>query len=146
LNESKYLIDNNALVDLGAARIRSQFFAEHCVVTNDVLFEAREHPARDALLEASEQTSPALLEQVRAVMKTVRVGETDLIDLYHNKGAADPGLIATVLEARAVDDGAFFADVWTIVSRDGAVVSKAGEFDIPTKTPMDLAIMIDAAT
>src|SRR5680860_444810 len=99
MNQTMYLVDSNALVALKRHRIRSAYFRTYCRVTADVLREAREHPDRSVLVKDVRELTPAVLEQIRAVMKTVGVGDTGLVDLYKNKGAADPGLIASALEA-----------------------------------------------
>jgi len=57
--------------------------------------------------------------------------------------AADPLLVATVLDAVERDDGSLFPDAWVIVTRDKALVSKAKEFGIPTLSPEQLAELID---
>lgn len=71
-----------------------------------MLHEASEHRERGRLAALTEATTSDVLEQVRVVMADVEVGDTDLVDLYGNKGAADPGLVATVL-ARAAAQGEY---------------------------------------
>jgi hypothetical protein len=144
LNETKYLVDNNALVALKGDRIRSEFFRTYCRVTADVLWEANENPERRALTRSADEFTPEFLEQVRAVMKTVEAGDTGLVDLYKNKGAADPGLVASVLDAIAADEGKLFCDTWVFVTNDHAVAEKAAEFSIAIK-PEELAERIDAS-
>lgn len=145
MNETMYLVDNNALVALKPHRIQSEFFLTRCRVTTDVLYEGDLHPARPALERVEKEITPEFLDQVRVVMNTVGVGDTGLVDLYKNKGAADPGLVAAVLEALAADDGKFFADTWEIVTNDRAVEEKATEFNITTLKPGQLAELIDAS-
>lgn len=145
MNETKYLVDNNALVALKRNRIRSEFFLSYCRVTADVLVEANQHPERAALIAVADEPTSEFLEQVRAVMRTVGVGDTRLVDLYKNKGTADPGLVASVLAAMAADDGMFFYDTWVLVTNDHAVAEKAAEFCIVTIKPEELAARIDAS-
>ena len=145
MNETMYLVDSNALVALKRHRIRSAYFRTYCRVTADVLREAREHPDRSVLVKDVRELTPAVLEQIRAVMKTVGVGDTGLVDLYKNKGAADPGLIASALEAIAADDGKLFCDTWILVTNDRAVEAKAAEFGVVTMRPEDLMEHIDTA-
>ena len=38
-------------------------------------------------------------------MESLDVGDSSLVDLYGNKGMADPGLVASVRDASATDDG-----------------------------------------
>jgi len=144
MNETKFLVDNNALVMLTGSRIRSDFFRESCRVTADVLWEASENPENSLLADIVIATTPALLEQIRVVMKSVEPGDMGLVDLYKNLGAADPGLVASVLEARAADDGKFFADKWVLVTNDQAVEKLAAAFGVPTLKPKQLAERIDA--
>jgi hypothetical protein len=87
----------------------------------------------------------ATFEFLRDVMSTELIGDTTLIDLYKNKGSADPGLVAAVLELQAPDVGAFFADTWTIVSEDKGVKRKASEFGIEVVESSSLAGLIDAS-
>lgn len=139
---TKYLIDNNALGPLGDRKM-SQFFIEHCRVPAEVAHESRR--AKHArLLEpvTMDITPPVLVELVR-VMKSVRPGDTGLIDLYSFTGTADPILVAMALALGTQD---LFADKWVIVTEDKAVAAKATEFAIDTLTPKKLATLIDAAT
>jgi hypothetical protein len=145
LNETKYLVDNNALIALTGDRIRSEFFRSNCRVTADVLWEAYENPEQVALSRSAIEFTSEILEQLRAVMKSVAAGDTGLVDLYKNKGAADPGLIASVLDAIAADDGKLFFDTWVLVTNDHAVAEKAAEFSIAAIKPDALAELIDAA-
>jgi len=143
MNNTYYLVDNNALVALGWARRETKFFRDRCRVSEDVLYEARFASDTTALTALTYKVSPRMLEQVRTVMRTVPPGNTELVDLYKNKGAADPLLVATVLDAVERDDGSLFPDAWVIVTRDKALVSKAKEFGIPTLSPEQLAELID---
>ena len=145
MNETKYLVDNNALVALKGHRIRSDYFRAFCRVTADVLFEADHHPERAALVQIADEITPEFLEQVRAVMGTELPGDTRLVDLYKNKGVADPGLIASILSRTAADDGMFFADIWVLVTNDQAVAAKAAEFGVTSIEPGELAAIIDGS-
>lgn len=145
MNQTLYLVDNNALLTLKRERVRSVFFRTYCRVTTDVLREAREHPDRALLAKNAYDLAPAVLEQIRTVMKTVEVGDTSLVDLYGNKGTADPGLIASARDAVAADEWKMFADTWVIVTNDRAVQATAAQHCIPTKKPADLAALIDAS-
>jgi hypothetical protein len=85
----------------------------------------------------------AALEFVRKIMATVPVGDTSLIDLYGNRGAADPGLIALALEAHDREQATLFPDTWIIVTNDKAVLGAAQDFGIETMAPSTLARLID---
>ncbi|TFD60920.1 hypothetical protein E3T39_07355 [Cryobacterium suzukii] len=145
MNETKYLVDNNALVALKGDRIRTDFFHAFCRVTADVLFEADLNPEQAAIAQIAHEPTPEVLEQIRAVMGTVLPGDTRLIDLYKNKGAADPGLIALILATIAAGDGMFFSDTWVLVTNDNAVTAKATEFGVASIKPGDLAALIDGS-
>jgi hypothetical protein len=144
MNETHYLVDNNALIAIGAKRARSSFFVKWCHVTADVIQEAEEHPFVGELERLALPRTARTLEIVRAVMSTEKVGDTSLVDLYKNLGAADPGLIAAVLEIQAQDLGTFLPDIWKIVSNDKGVKRKAGEHDIDVLQASQLANLIDA--
>jgi hypothetical protein len=143
MNQTKYLLDNNVLGFLGPKRRASGFFAEHCRIPHDVAHEARFFAYAKALAPVTHATTPAILEQLVAVMKTVPVGHTKLIDLYANKGAADPVLVATALALNNPAEPSLFADSWVIVTHDKEVTAKAQELSIKTETPGNLAAAID---
>ena len=146
MNRTIYLVDNNALIALTRRRVKTDFFADHCRITADVLHEASEHSERRRLAAVAEATTSEVLEQVRVVMADVAVGDTELVDLYANKGAADPGLIATVLTRAAVQGEYLLPDEWVIVTLDRAVQDAAKRHGVMTMPPSDLADLIDAAT
>jgi hypothetical protein len=143
MKDVKYLVDNNALKDLGAARRKAKYFREHCCVSADVLYEARFSRDHAALSTLQVDMNAAALEFVRKIMATVPVGDTSLIDLYGNRGAADPGLIALALEAHDREQATLFPDTWIIVTNDKAVLGAAQDFGIETMTPSTLARLID---
>lgn len=145
MSDIKYLVDNNALLTLGAKRVASTYFSQCCRVPEEVAHEAGARRAR-RLTPLTVPMSPRILTEVVAVMKTVPVGDRDLIDLYGNKGAADPILVATALALNNPERPSLFDDEWVIVTSDGAVRDKAGEFGIKTSVPQELAVLIDAAT
>ena len=143
MNETHYLVDNNALTAIRAHRIRSQFFRHYCYLTADVLREAQGHPEEATLAANASEITPEIIEGIRQVMTTLEADDTSLVDLYKNKGAADPGLIAWVIDSIAADDGKLFRDEWILVSNDRAVLKKAAEFRIATMRPEELARRID---
>lgn len=145
MNETKYLVDNNALIALGRARRASEFFRAHCHLPSDVMYEAQGFPDLTMLKALTYEVTPKVLEHVRAVMKTIRPGDTCLVDLYKNKGAADPVLIACALDAAEQEDGCLFPDRWVVVTYDKAVIESARGFGIETTSPACLAEHIDAA-
>jgi hypothetical protein len=145
MNETRYLVDNNALIAIKGERIKTPFFLDHCSITEDVLREAGDRLERVELESIVIRTSPSSLAWLRKVMSSIDAGNIGLVDLYKNKGTADPGLVAAVLDAIELDADKFFADEWVIVSDDQAVRTKSAEFGISTMAASDLAAIIDAA-
>lgn len=144
MTETKYLVDNNALLHLGAMRTASAFFREHCRVPEEVAHEAGTRRA-ERLAPLTVPMSIRILTEVVAVMRTVPVGDKGLIDLYGNKGAADPILVATAVVLNNPEKPTFFDDEWAIATNDRAVHEKAKEFGIRTTTPKELATLLDSA-
>lgn len=124
-----YLVDNNALSRLTSAQRTSAFFREHCHVTADVLHEARGYVEPD-LEQREVPITPQVLTRLIEVMAGVEVGDTSLVDLYANKGAADPVMIAFILEARDFENDTLLPDPWTIVTDDKAVAAAASRFGL----------------
>ncbi len=145
MNETKYLVDNNALIALGVGRVRSSFFRDYCHVTPDVYFEAIEHPEARLLSELSTDFDPNTFEHIRQVMRAVPPGDTRLVDLYKNKGAADPGLIAWVQQMGVADEGSLFPDQWILVTNDVAVSELALGLGQVAIGSVQLAALIDDA-
>lgn len=140
---SRYLVDNNALIALKRDFVASAFFRAHCQVTTDVLREAGEHPHLSQLEAGAYALTPAVLEQVRTVMSSVEVGDIGLVDLYGNRGAADPGLIASALDAITAGEDALFSDNWVIVTNDAGVEEAAARHGVATIKPDELAALVD---
>jgi hypothetical protein len=67
-------------------------------------------------------------------MATVPVGNTELVDLYANKGSADPLLIACALDAIRQDADLLVAPIWVVVSNDKAVRATAEQLGVDTRT------------
>lgn len=139
-----FLVDNNALIALTPARVRTKFFARNCRVTADVLYEAREHPEHRTLERTACPITPKVLSHIARLMAGVPVGDTRLVDLYRNLGAADPGMVAVVLEERDTDADRLIRYTWAIVTRDTAVLELAAMHSVQTMTPEELQDLIDA--
>ena len=141
--ENRNLVDNNALNALRHDQIESKFFRGFCGVTDDVLWEAREHPDLRTFKVNPIPITPLHLEHVRGVMQTEKIGDTGLVDLYKNNGSADPGLIAAILDATTDDAETLFSDHWVLVTSDAAVARKAKVFNIEVIGPMEFAQQIE---
>src|SRR5690606_26229961 len=96
-------------------------------------------PDRDLLESLAAQPTVDILGRIGQVMRGLIPGDTSLVDLYLNKGAADPGLIAHALLRIAAQDGQLFPDDWTIVTLDVGVLKIADIHDLPTMGPSALA-------
>lgn len=142
MNETYYLIDNNALLEIGRTRRETTFFSKHCRVTDDVAREAG--PRAKSLPPPLKMTPRSLLHLVN-IMSTLAPGDKDLVDLFRNKGAADPGLVATALSFRDEDEASLLPDTWVIVSRDKAVLRLAQHYELPCMKPDTLSDIIDSA-
>lgn len=145
MSDRMYLLDNNAFGMIGSNRRDTDFFRRRCRVTEDVLYESRFTVKASTLSGLVVPVMPAMLRQVAEIMQTVPVGDTKLVDLYNNKGTADPMLIAAALVLNSPEKPSFFDDEWIIVTRDKEVVAKAKEFGVTTLLPEALVRIMDAA-
>jgi hypothetical protein len=130
VSDIRYLVDNNVLSKLSPAQRSSQPFRARCLIPSEVLFEASGFPDIEALSQLEVPVSAQVLLQLQRVMRTVLVADFTLVDLYANKGNADPILIATALGKAADSADTLFPEEWRIVTDDVAVHSKAAEFDV----------------
>ena len=139
-----YLVDSNALVSIGTRRWQTAFFQSRCLITEDVAYEVL-HRARYLPADVIVPMTPAILGQIPEMMRTITAGDTRLLDLYGNKGAADPVLVATAVVLQAEQSQYLDGDTVVVVTRDSAVSEKAVEFGIKTALPDELAALIDDA-
>lgn len=139
----KYLVDNNALTRLTREQRVSEFFLSHCLLPTEVLFEARGFPDADQLGRLEYPTSGRVLRILGEIMATVPTDDTSLVDLYANRGNADPILVACALDGiREAEDGLFGWE-WIIVSNDNAVRRTAAEFGIQTLLSDQFSTLLD---
>jgi hypothetical protein len=139
MSEEMYLLDNNALSQLSRTQRASEFFLERCHLPSEVLYEAAGYPDVAIFKQIEYPTTAAVLEFLGAVMATVPEDDTALLNLYANKGAADPLLIACALDARQETSAYLFGPTWLIVSNDKAVQAKATQFGINSCTSEQFA-------
>lgn len=140
MTDTRYLIDNNALLALGRTRRESELFKRTCHVSADV---AREAGPRWPETAPREPVTPLILDRLAKVLRTLRPGATDLVDLYANKGTADPVLVATALVLQEATDQTLFPQRWMIVTHDKALRRCAEEHGLDWFDPEDLKDMID---
>ena len=75
-------------------------------------------------------------------MATPQPGDTSLIDLYANKGAADPVMVACAVAAQRAEDDRLVSDTWIIVTDDKAVAAMARHFGLRTLPSVDLRALL----
>ncbi|BCW35953.1 hypothetical protein StoSoilA2_20090 [Arthrobacter sp. StoSoilA2] len=134
MNEEMYLIDNNVLSHLSPAQRSSEFFRAQCRIPSEVLHEADGYTDADSLTAVEYPTTMGVLKFLQKVMATVPEDDTSLVNLYANKGAADPLLVACALDAIQESETWLFGPAWIIVSNDKAVRAKGAEFGIESCT------------
>jgi hypothetical protein len=134
VNDRMFLIDNNALSHLTRGQRDSQFFLEHCRIPTEVVHEAKGHPDWESFKAVEYPTTGKVLGALREVMASVPINDRTLVDLYANKGGADPVLVACALDGQRDTSEYLFGPSWAIVSNDKAVRAKAEEFGIETFT------------
>lgn len=134
MNDYSYLVDNNVLSKLSRQQRSSQLFRDQCRIPSEVLHEARDYPDISALEQLEYPTTPEVLVRLQQIMATVPVGDTRLVDLYANKGNADPLILACALDAQRRDEVYLWAPTWVVVSDDHAVQDKARGLGIELRT------------
>lgn len=130
----EYVIDNNTLAQLKRSQRASKSFREKAHIPSEVLHEAQGFPDIEDLRRNEYLTTPAVLSILTEVMATVPVNDTRLVDLYANRGNADPLLIACAIDGQRGSDELLFGPTWVVVSGDKAVQAKAAEFGIEVRT------------
>jgi hypothetical protein len=139
MNEEMYLVDNNVLSHLSLDQRASEFFRTRCRVPTEVLHEAEGYPDAAALKEVEYPTTASVLGFLLTIMATVPEDDTALVNLYANKGAADPMLVACALDGMQETTSLLFGPIWLIVSNDKAVRAKAAEFGVESLTREEFA-------
>jgi hypothetical protein len=134
MKEELYLLDNNALSHLTRAQRASAFFHERCALPSEIIHEADGYPDAASFKNVEYRTTANVLKHLGTVMATVSVDDTTLVNLYANKGAADPMLIACALDGMEEATAALWGPTWVIVSNDNAVRAKAAELGVESCT------------
>jgi len=141
----RYVVDTNALIRLKSQRRANPSFLEQAVFPSEVLREAQGLPDISTLRANVYPTTLSVLEWLMRVMATVTSSDRTLVDLYANKGGADPFVIACALDGRERDSVYLDAPEWIVVTNDDAVRDKAGEFGLRVVSSAELADIVDAA-
>lgn len=142
MNEDRYLLDANVLTRLTADQRTHAFVLGHCHVPSEVMYEVRGLPDRTAISRIELPINARTLERLRDVMSSVAPEDHSLVDLYQNKGSADPVLVAAALAADH-GDGRLWQTMWHIVSDDGAVRTTAATHGVPWLSRDELVALID---
>ncbi|WP_445159656.1 hypothetical protein ACTXG5_15540 [Mycobacterium sp. Dal123C01] len=145
MTDHQYLVDSNALSVLSKNQRGGVFFRTHCHIPDEVLYEARGFPDIGELKACRYETTTNVLRYLITVMATVPYADTKLVDVYANRGNADPLIVACALDAQGCDEGMLFGPVWVVVSDDDAVRGKAAEFKIELRTSGEFSAILDAA-
>lgn len=141
----RYVVDTNALSQLGNRRRASSFFLENAVIPEEVLHESSGFHDIESLSENIHPTTPRVLHWLREVLRTVPDDDTDLLDLYSNLGNADPLVVACALEGQEHDSQYLEPPEWIVITADGAVRAKAEEFELKVLSNAEFAGLIDEA-
>lgn len=138
-----YLVDTNTLTQLKKQRRASKFFKQNARIPADVLVEAEQFPDIASLRELEYEITPGVLRELITVMASVDSHDTKLVDLYANRGGADPVVIASALNAIAQESQYLNPQEWVVVTGDNAVRSKATALDLLVISNKDFAALID---
>lgn len=142
----KFIVDNNALAQIGRLRRSSGFFRENARIPEEVLYEAREFPDHKELASLKYKTSVTVLKNVRRIMAELEVGDTRLVDLYANKGGADPFVVACAIDAQNQLGSPLIPDRWNVVTNDNAVSALAKQCEIEVINAASFRELIDENT
>ena len=139
----RFVIDTNALSQLGRQRRAGKFFLENAVIPEEVMHEASGFPDIATLRDNVHPTTPRVLHWLSQIMATVPSGDTRLVDLYANRGNADPLVVACALEGQERDNQLLLSPEWVVVTADEAVRDKAHEFGLTVLSNSEFAVLID---
>ncbi|KAE8762289.1 hypothetical protein [Georgenia thermotolerans] len=140
-----YVVDTNTLSQLGRRRRAGTFFLEKARIPSEVLHEADQFHDLQALQGLEHPTTPSVLQWLTRVMATVPMDDTRLVDLYANRGGADPLVVACALDGRDRERQYLNPQEWAVVTADNAVRAKAEEFGLRVLSNTEFAALIDTA-
>lgn len=138
-----YLVDTNTLTQLNKQRRASAFFRENVRIPADVLAEAEQFPDIALLRELEYEVTLEVLRWLVTVMASVDSYDTKLVDLYANRGGADPVVIASALNAKSQEAQCLNPQEWVVVTGDNAVRNKAKALGLKVLSNKDFAALID---
>lgn len=134
MNEELYLLDNNVLSHLTRAQRASAFFHERCFLPSEIVHEAGGFPDAASFKDVEYPTTANVLKHLGTVMASVPADDTALVNLYANKGSADPMLIACALDGIEEAATLLWGPTWVVVSNNRPVRAKAAEFRVESRT------------
>lgn len=143
MTSNYFLVDNNVLSRLTKTQRSSAFFCTYCKIPSEVLEEASDFPDYHALEKFEYKTSISVLRKLIQVMSTVPVDDHTLVDLYSNKGSADPVLVACALDAIELESESLFPRDWSVATDDHAVQKKCSSFGVKFLTSAELSEIIE---
>lgn len=123
------MVDTNALCLLTPSQRGSDFFRKNARIPEAVLDEVKTLHDVDVLKSLAYATSVSVLQRLVQVMCSLSVGDFSLVNLYSNKGKADPLVIACALDGLENETDLFVQD-WVVVTSDAAVQNVAKEFGL----------------
>jgi hypothetical protein len=144
VSETHYLLDTNALSRLTASERASRFMRARCGITDDVLWESRDLADAAQLQILVQPMTADALTVIKEIMRKVLVGNLKLVNLYSNKGAADPGLVACAVAATTRSQDTLFRQEWLVVTDDGEVRTTAERFDVEWMSSSDFVATLRA--
>lgn len=128
--QTRYIIDTNVLNKIDVHERATQFFTTSCLFPDAVLDEASGFPDIEDLRKLRYPTTAELLRILMEVMTTIDIKNKRVVNLWQNKGAADPVLTAVVLHAREQQKDCMLKDKWVIVTDDKGVRDLAEKHEI----------------
>jgi len=141
--EYEYIIDNNALSRLKRHRRASDFFRRSCHIPTEVFHEARFLLDIEELRGNEYRTTPSVLTILIEVMATVPISDVKLVNLYANRGNADPLVVACAVDGQRKSNKRLFGPAWVVVSNDKALQAKAAEFGIEVRTNEEFIAILE---
>ena len=128
--QTRYIIDTNVLNKIDVHERATQFFRTNCLLPDAVLDEASGFPDIEDLRKLRYPTTAELLRILIKVMATIEIKDKRVVNLWQNKGAADPVLTAVALHACEQQRDCMLKDKWMIVTDDRGVRNLAKKHQI----------------
>lgn len=144
MSEVHYLLDTNALSRLSRSERAGRFVRARCGITEDVLWESRDLADAEQLKSLVQPMTAHALTVIQEIMAEVPIGDLKLINLYANKGAADPGLVACAIAAATRSNDTLFQQDWVVVTDDGEVRTTAVRFEVDWMSSSDFVATLRA--